>query len=99
MSLSRRKVTEPLHAVKPRLSIPVEAEGGEEHVGLIIVRAVGAGFVVAEPAVLQLEQCRLAKPVPQAQHDTVPLGVDTPAALALARSILISRAPNAEIPK
>ena len=31
--------------------------------------------------------------------DTVPLGVDTPADLARARSILLSRSPNAEIPK
>ena len=77
------------------------------HIGLYAFRRVALARFVGLPGSIlenreQLEQLRALEAgmrIDAALVDTVPLGVDTPADLVRARSILLSRAPNAEIPK
>ena len=77
------------------------------HIGLYAFRRLALARFVGLPGSIlenreQLEQLRALEAgmrIDAALVDTVPLGVDTPADLARARSILLSRSPNAEIPK
>ena len=77
------------------------------HIGLYAFRrAALARFVALPESVLErrerLEQLRALEAgmrIDAALVDTVPLGVDTPADLARARSILLEDAPNAETPR
>ncbi len=74
------------------------------HIGLYAFRRTAlARFVALPKGALEhrerLEQLRALEAgmrIDAALVDTVPLGVDTPADLARARSILLDRAPNAE---
>ena len=87
-----------------RASVPSGDGPLYHHIGLYAFRRTAlARFVALPQGVLErrerLEQLRALEAgmrIDAALVDTVPLGVDTPADLARARSILLSQPPNAE---